>query len=414
MKHYVQYHNTEKQGPLDSSGTGPMTIVSSKSIGHLLDQRVWLISGEGTPRTYQLEYTFVVDEVLAGAPSVASGLRGTRFRPAVRLSGEAWFESFLLAQQNFSLGVREIQPEAIAGLLDIERQFDAVHARHADADAALEAAEHLRPEDYFAALHSIEAQIGPARRAMLIGHAVAPGATLSMGALAALGGGIGHRFANLHYGRIGRMVADQLAIAGFSQQTQVLATAHAWSNRVGHWQWTMRPQLREALWQLWPDELVRATAGGALAAADVDADPTSREVSRTERTALIQARLGQGAYRSALMAIWEGRCALTGCDLEPVLVASHAKPWKDSSNAERLDPFNGLLLVASMDRLFDGGFISFDDDGGLLPSPSITDAQFAALGVDRHARLSSLQSRHRPYLAYHRWRHGYDIAQRES
>jgi putative restriction endonuclease len=38
-----------------------------------------------------------------------------------------------------------------------------------------------------------------------------------------------------------------------------------------------------------------------------------------------------------------------------MLRASHIKPWSDCSNRERLDPLNGLLLVAHIDALFDNG-----------------------------------------------------------
>ena len=39
------------------------------------------------------------------------------------------------------------------------------------------------------------------------------------------------------------------------------------------------------------------------------------------------------------------------------LVASHTKPWRDSTNEERLDGENGLLLTPTIDHLFDKGFI---------------------------------------------------------
>ena len=46
-----------------------------------------------------------------------------------------------------------------------------------------------------------------------------------------------------------------------------------------------------------------------------------------------------------------------------MLLASHIKPWRDSNHQERLDKFNGLLLLANLDKAFDLGFISFDDSG---------------------------------------------------
>jgi hypothetical protein len=39
------------------------------------------------------------------------------------------------------------------------------------------------------------------------------------------------------------------------------------------------------------------------------------------------------------------------------------KPWLDSTNEERLNGENGLLLTPSIDHLFDRGFIGFEDSG---------------------------------------------------
>src|SRR5690606_5811487 len=83
------------------------------------------------------------------------------------------------------------------------------------------------------------------------------------------------------------------------------------------------------------DALLRQVAATQLAY-----DPACREVSETVRQQLVDARIGQGGFRRDLMAYWEGCCALTGCSVVEVLVASHIKPWAGSTNKERLDPFN--------------------------------------------------------------------------
>src|SRR5256885_16576834 len=62
----------------------------------------------------------------------------------------------------------------------------------------------------------------------------------------------------------------------------------------------------------------------------------------------------------------EKRCRLTGVSDTRLLVASHIKPWKDSTNQERLDGHNGLLLSPHVDRLFDRHLISFTDDGQII------------------------------------------------
>jgi hypothetical protein len=94
-------------------------------------------------------------------------------------------------------------------------------------------------------------------------------------------------------------------------------------------------------------------------------------IKATIKTQLIQARIGQGHFRDNLLKLWNGACAITGCTVKHILRASHIKPWKDSSNEERLDPYNGLLLTANLDALFDKHLISFDDDGRMLVAKQI-------------------------------------------
>lgn len=139
---------------------------------------------------------------------------------------------------------------------------------------------------------------------------------------------------------------------------------------------------------------------------ELQSDREFCEAAPTTRTALVDARLGQGGYRARMLAFWRGRCAVTGCDLAPVLIASHAKPWHCCSNAERLDEYNGLLLAAHVDRLFDSGLIGFDDEGRLLRQPEVSDAALAALGLSATARLKQVHARHRPYLRAHRQHFG--------
>jgi hypothetical protein len=122
----------------------------------------------------------------------------------------------------------------------------------------------------------------------------------------------------------------------------------------------------------------------------------------TERERLQAARIGQGDFRNALIAAWGGACPVAGVDHLELLRASHIKPWKASGNAERLDPFNGLLLCAHVDALFDRGLISFEDDGRMLISSKVTPANLARLGMRTDQVLAGLDQRHAPYLAYHR------------
>lgn len=80
----------------------------------------------------------------------------------------------------------------------------------------------------------------------------------------------------------------------------------------------------------------------------------------TEIERLARQRVGQQSYRSAMMKYWGGACAVTGISIPKVLRASHAKPWAECvSDEERLNVFNGFLLSANLDALFDRFLISF-------------------------------------------------------
>jgi predicted Holliday junction resolvase-like endonuclease len=91
---------------------------------------------------------------------------------------------------------------------------------------------------------------------------------------------------------------------------------------------------------------------------------TDKTLPETDRIAIIRARRGQGLFKDRVSQI-EPRCRITGVQNPVHLVASHCKPWRDSSNAERLNGENGLLLTPSIDHLFDRGFIGFEDNGRL-------------------------------------------------
>lgn len=139
--------------------------------------------------------------------------------------------------------------------------------------------------------------------------------------------------------------------------------------------------------------------------ADYDADIAdirrAKGVAETTKQALIDARIGQGKFREGLLDHWKGLCAVTGCDQPQVLRASHIKPWKVSSNSERLNPRNGLLLVANLDALFDRGLISFCTNGEMLISKKVSVLSRKLLGLP--AGLSRLPtSEENVFLDYHR------------
>ncbi|MBU9283848.1 HNH endonuclease [Burkholderia multivorans] len=135
--------------------------------------------------------------------------------------------------------------------------------------------------------------------------------------------------------------------------------------------------------------------------ADRTDDAESSPRNGTIREQVVEARLGQGKYRDDVLAMWGNACAVTGCSVTRVVVASHAKPWADSTDDERLDPNNGLPLVATLDKLFDAGLIGFDPVTGVMRVSSTVGAHDRMLlGVPAPLRRKP-NAKQSTFLRYH-------------
>jgi putative restriction endonuclease len=130
---------------------------------------------------------------------------------------------------------------------------------------------------------------------------------------------------------------------------------------------------------------------------------TDASVPETDREAIIRARRGQGLFNQRVMRI-EIRCRITGVDSPSHLLASHCKPWRDSTNEERLNGENGLLLTPSIDHLFDRGFIGFEDSGNLIISPVAHRPSLQKMGVEteRATNVGAFTEGQRQFLEFHR------------
>lgn len=126
-------------------------------------------------------------------------------------------------------------------------------------------------------------------------------------------------------------------------------------------------------------------------------------ITDTEKQSLILSRRGQGLFRAKLQEV-EKACRITKVDRPEHLIASHAKPWRDSTNEERLDGENGLLLTPTIDHLFDKGFIAFEDDGSLLVSPVAHRPSLERMGIatSQSMNVGTFSSGQRRFLEYHR------------
>ncbi len=127
------------------------------------------------------------------------------------------------------------------------------------------------------------------------------------------------------------------------------------------------------------------------------------DLSQKTKTSLITSRIGQGDYRRKLLEECPF-CPFTMVSDERLLVASHIKPWVLSNDKEKVDPKNGFLFTPTFDRLFDRGFISFEDDKTLMVSPWISPMNQKRLGIYNGKIIEKLplDEKRRAYLAFHR------------
>jgi len=97
-------------------------------------------------------------------------------------------------------------------------------------------------------------------------------------------------------------------------------------------------------------------------------------------------------------------CRVTKVENPIHLVASHCKPWRDSTNEERLNGENGMLLTPSIDHLFDRGFIGFEDSGALIISPVAHRPSLQRMGIDTEnvVNVGSFTEGQRAFLDFHR------------
>ena len=95
---------------------------------------------------------------------------------------------------------------------------------------------------------------------------------------------------------------------------------------------------------------------------------------------------------------------MTFVDNPTHLIGSHIKPWRESSNVERLHEANGLLLTPTVDHLFDRGFISFEDSGELIVSPVVDRVSLNRMGINpaHPPRPTSFNVDQKFFLAHHR------------
>jgi len=120
----------------------------------------------------------------------------------------------------------------------------------------------------------------------------------------------------------------------------------------------------------------------------------------TEQDAVVKSRIGQGSFRANVIRLW-GSCSVTGLQNITLLRASHIKPWKVSLNPERLNPYNGLLLIPNYDLLFDKGLITFKKSGQIIISNRMDLFTRRVFHVDENTKLRRVFPENKDFLEFH-------------
>ncbi|MBA3351214.1 MAG: hypothetical protein H0U23_02095 [Blastocatellia bacterium] len=134
MNDFLAYHNPEKMGER-AIDLEVHAVLTKKEVPRIIGDRVWLVTGEGSPRKYYLCDWFIVDRIeTIDDPYFRkriSGRAGNFIRPMRRLDEHEWFPDFKRSNGNFGLGFQPINEvrfikalEKIAGGLSRGRVYN--------------------------------------------------------------------------------------------------------------------------------------------------------------------------------------------------------------------------------------------------------------------------------------------------
>lgn len=123
-------------------------------------------------------------------------------------------------------------------------------------------------------------------------------------------------------------------------------------------------------------------------------------IKSSTRDQIIKARINQSIFRDSLLQRHK-KCCLCGVTNPNLLIASHIKPWSISDNKERVNVNNGLILCPNHDKLFDGGWITFDDNGNIMISNQLSENDRVFMNI-RAGMNITITPENRAFMEYHR------------
>lgn len=126
----------------------------------------------------------------------------------------------------------------------------------------------------------------------------------------------------------------------------------------------------------------------------------SLQIEGEEREAIVNIRVNQGLFRERMLKVY-GHCCLCNVSEPQLLIASHIKPWAVAEASEKLDVNNGFLMCPNHDKLFDQGWVTFNDEGRIIISSRLKEVDRVFLNVDTNMKIS-IREDSKKYLEYHR------------
>lgn len=117
------------------------------------------------------------------------------------------------------------------------------------------------------------------------------------------------------------------------------------------------------------------------------------------RIGIHKSRIGQSEYREDLIEYY-GKCQICEIENKSLLISSHIKDFSESENQEATDFYNGFLLCAGHDGLFDKGLISFTDEGDAMVSSKLSKHDLDIIKPET-IKVNILEEQ-KKYLKWHR------------
>lgn len=131
---------------------------------------------------------------------------------------------------------------------------------------------------------------------------------------------------------------------------------------------------RQRCYAYWSSEPSAVEAIAAPAVEQAVAAKDEEFERRVARFTKVQARTEQAAFREAVFRAFEGKCAISGCDVPEALEAAHlaGRDWRQGHNTAS----DGILLRRDLHALYDAGLLNIGA-AGLVQLSAGSDGHYA-------------------------------------